>query len=268
VPELAEVYFYAHRWEVGLQQKILAVQTHPTARVFRGMKAARMAKLLRGNSLIHLETHGKQILLRFSPATLVGLHLGMTGELRVEPATFVPGRHDHLVLRQPKQCLVFRDPRMFGRIRFHQGDTPVSWWHGLPPGLLTPEFDLPRLTSILQRRQRAPLKALLLNQAYFLGLGNWMVDEILWRARLSPEKSANQLEARQMPALHKEIRWVANRAMKTIGQTLADPPATWLFPHRWRKGGNCPRCDHALSRQEIGGRTTCWCPQCQPIHGH
>jgi formamidopyrimidine-DNA glycosylase len=59
------------------------------------------------------------------------------------------------------------------------------------------------------------------------------------------------------------VRRVARLAIDTIDDRW-EYPKTWLFAHRWEPGGRCPRCATALGRDTIGGRTTCWCPRCQP----
>lgn len=98
-----------------------------------------------------------------------------------------------------------------------------------------------------------------------------MADEILWRARLAPQRAAGSLDAAAQRTLHRECRQVARQALRTIagvGSRLppdlnVNIPATWLFNHRWEKGGDCPRCHAPLRHATIGGRTSCWCPQCQ-----
>jgi formamidopyrimidine-DNA glycosylase len=264
MPELAEVFYYAHRWETGLRQKIVQVDCHPSARIYRAIPAEVMAESLVGQQLRQIETRGKQMRFLFSGAIQLGLHLGMTGELRTEAADYVAAKADHLVLRQKKQSLVFRDPRMFGCLRWHVGKEEALWWQKLPPEIGSPEFTLEVVADFLRRRGKAPLKAVLLMQEKFSGVGNWMADEILWRARLSPARRSGNLTPAEVKAVWKETRWVAQKALATIGRTCEDPPASWLFPHRWKGGGVCPRCQSDLSRKEIGGRTTCWCARCQP----
>src|SRR5437588_764248 len=102
-------------------------------------------------------------------------------------------------------------------------------------------------------------------QECFPGIGNWMADEILWRARIHPKIAAGKLNAARRVSLFREIRFVCREAMRIIGHDFSDPPKSWLFPHRWEKGGDCPRCKNSLRHATIGGRTACWCPTCQPI---
>jgi formamidopyrimidine-DNA glycosylase len=264
MPELAEVEFHRKRWSPGLGQTVGRVSLHPDKRVLRGVRADELADRLAGSRLAESFAHGKQMLFRFAGGGWLGVHLGMTGELRTEPWDFTPGKHDHLVLHQARRSLVFADPRLFGRILFQAGEAAPEWWTSLPPGLLAPEFTVERVDGILRRRAKAPIKAVLLMQPFFPGIGNWMADEILWRIRVAPQTPAGQLAGTNAAALRREIQWVAAAALATIGETYADPPATWLFPHRWRDGGHCPRCGGRLGREEVGGRTTAWCPECQP----
>jgi formamidopyrimidine-DNA glycosylase len=209
------------------------------------------------------ETQGKQIMFRFSKNAWLGVHLGMTGKLRVERPHFAPGKHDHMVLVQKRQALVFTDPRMFGRVRFHRGKIPPTWWSALPPAVTARAFTVRRLREILQRRARTPLKGLLLMQEFFPGIGNWMADEILWQARLDPLVAAGALREKQRRILWRTIRAVSRAALKTIGVDWGDPPENWLFHQRWKKAGVCPRHDTELNHATIGGRTTVWCPRCQ-----
>jgi formamidopyrimidine-DNA glycosylase len=154
---------------------------------------------------------------------------------------------------------------MFGQVRFTRGGTAPEWWTRIPPALTSDAFGLAELTAFLQQRRRAPIKAVLLMQERFPGIGNWMADEILWRAAIHPRQPAGSLSAAEQRTLYREVRWVCRRALETIGETFDDPPRSWLFPHRWRDGGVCPRTRTPLSRDTIGGRTTCWSPARQRL---
>jgi formamidopyrimidine-DNA glycosylase len=263
MPELAEVEYYRRQWDVGLGRRIARVSLHRGKRLFRGSAPEEIERALTGAKLLGSEAHGKQMLLRFSRDAWLGVHLGMTGELRVESAGFVPGKHDHLVLHQRGRSLVFSDARMFGRVRFHRGKEAPRWWSSLPPAVTSRAFTIGHLRGILQRRARVPLKALLLMQEFFPGVGNWMADEILWRLRLHPRTPGAALDAAQQRALWTETRQVCRVALRTIGVDWGDPPRDWLIHVRWKKTGRCPRHRIVLERATIGGRTTAWCARCQ-----
>jgi formamidopyrimidine-DNA glycosylase len=263
MPELAEVAWFARQWEPGLGAPVTAVQCRATARVFRDAGVRDLRRQLTGRPLTAISTHGKQMLFTFGDVFL-GVHLGMTGELLVESASHRPGRHDHLVLRQSGRSLVFRDPRMFGRVRFEPGPAAPSWWTSLPPAVLSPSFTRQLTISAARRRRGSPLKAFLLDQEVFPGVGNWMADEILWRCLLDPATKVGTLHYNEIITIHLATRRLCRQALKLIGENWGDPPPSWLFPHRWKNGGRCPRDGTELRRAQIGGRTTAWCPQCQP----
>ncbi len=265
MPELAEVEHSRRQWNPGLGEPIREVLiARPNLRIFRETNTQILTQMLPGQVFIQSESRGKQMLFQFSGDFWLGIHLGMNGELRHEiPSTYEPRKHDHLVLRQDQHLLVFEDKRFFGRIRLHQGDMPPTWWTSLAPGVLTRQFTLAATAKFLQRRRRTPLKAVLLMQEHFPGIGNWMADEILWRAGVHPSTLAGSLDDAQVRTLWDQVRWVSRTAIRIINDEWTYPP-TWLFAHRWEAGGKCPRCRAALDRATVGGRTTCWCPGCQP----
>ncbi len=207
---------------------------HEKKRIFRGIDAKQFTAALTGAVIEQSEARGKQMLFvarkrGAKSRSWLGLHLGMTGKLRIERPDFAPAKHDHLVLRQAKQALVFQDARLFGRVLFAESPTAPKWWAKLPPDLLSAAFTVKDLEIFLKRRGRAPIKAVLLMQERFPGIGNWMADEILWRAAIHPKQPAGSLDARDIKTLYREIRWVCREALRIIGDKWDDPPDSWLF---------------------------------------
>ena len=263
MPELAEVEYYRKQWDAGLRRKIGRVAVHAGKRLFRDADARRFAKKLTGATLLGSEARAKQMLFRFSRDLWLGVHLGMTGKLRAEPPDFAPGKHDHLVLFQKQQALVLTDARMFGRVQFHEGRTAPAWWTKLPPAVISPEFTVELVAAFVKRRARLAAKAALLVQSAFPGVGNWMADEILWRARIDPRVLCGKLSMPRVAALWRETREVCAVALATVAVDFSDPPEDWFYHQRWTSGGHCPRDGLPLKTATIGGRTTRWCPRCQ-----
>jgi formamidopyrimidine-DNA glycosylase len=267
MPELAEVEYFRKQWDDGVGQKVQEAMIHHGKRVFRGTDTHAMAEALKGAKLVGSEAQGKQMLFHFSGGAWVGIHLGMSGVLRCEQRNgkrrqFEPGKHDHLALVQARRVLVFHDPRMFGRIRFHEGRLKPEWWTTLPPAVTDEAFTQAHLDSLLRGR-RAPIKAVLLDQAAFPGVGNWMADEILWQSELHPARAAESLTKAERQGLRSKARFVCRTSMKTIGIDWGDPPKGWLIHVRWKAGGYCPKHGIELKRGTIAGRTTAWCERCQ-----
>lgn len=278
MPELAEVEYYRRRWDPGIGGRVVRVRTHPRARIFREVPAAAVRRALGDREFLGSEAHGKQMIFSFGGGLWLGLHLGMSGELAFQPfdggeggTGCDPEKHEHLVLDLDGEGaggpgrLVFRDPRMFGKITLDRcdDDRPPLWWRDLPPGILASGFTCERLDAFLDRFPRTPLKTLLLDQRGFPGVGNWMADEICWRLGVAPRRTAPELNREQREKLRRVVRQVCRSALDVIAEDWGTPPDSWLFPHRWEDGGHCPRCGRELSRGKLRGRTTCWCEGCQ-----
>jgi len=263
MPELAEVEYYRRQWNPGLGARVRGVKLHAGARVFRGTDALQLCQALPGSVMSGSAASGKRMLFRFSNQCWLGVHLGMTGKLGVGGPGHSPAKHDHLVIECPSLSLIFNDPRQFGRIQFHLGANEPPWWHADGPDLSSRAFNVNWVQAFLKRHPGLPLKAALLQQSGFPGVGNWMADEILWRAGLSPLRSARNLNEKEVRELWLKIRFVCRQALKTVARDFSDPPRTWLYHQRWGRGGVCPRHKGPLLRDTVGGRTTAWCGECQ-----
>lgn len=264
MPELAEVDFYRKQWDCGLGEKIAAVKLHAGKRVFRGTDTDEMLRRLPGAVLVSSESSGKKMLFRFSGHIWLGLHLGMTGKLTVSGPGHEPASHDHLVLFQTGRALVFNDARQFGRAQFHQGEGAPDWWADLPPDIGSDAFTHEVMALFLAHHPKMPIKAALLLQDGFPGVGNWMADEILWRSHLPPQARVGDLSGEETKRLWRELRFVCRVAMKKVAKDFSDPPAGWLFHERWSRQGFCPVHKTPLPKATVGGRTSVWCPECQP----
>jgi len=264
MPELAEVEYFRKQWNAGIGEKIIAVKLHSRKRIFRGTDPRSLVRHLTGRKLLRSVARGKQMLFEFSGANWLGIHLGMSGKLRTEPGNFLAQKHDHLVLEQAGRTLVFRDARQFGRVRFHHGTVEPEWWRFAGPELIARGFNQGFLDDFLRRHGRAAIKAVLLLQNGFPGIGNWMADEILWRARIRPSLRTGKLTVAQRSALLEATRRVSRESLRIIAHDLSEPPKSWLIHQRWKRNGLCPRDKTPLRYTKIAGRTTAWCAKCQP----
>jgi formamidopyrimidine-DNA glycosylase len=203
------------------------------------------------------------MLFKFSGGLWLGIHLGMTGKIHVESANYRPAKHDHLVLFQHERALVFTDSRQFGRVRFYHHANEPDWWKSDAPEIISSEFDQKFLDHFLDRHRKAPIKAVLLIQHGFPGIGNWMADEILWRAKVLPSKRTGKLTERERAAIFHATKFVVRRSLKTLGKDFSDPPRNWLIHQKWKRDGICPKHRTPLRHATVAGRTTAWCTRCQ-----
>jgi formamidopyrimidine-DNA glycosylase len=275
MPELAEVEWFRKQWDAARGAEIVDLSLHARNRVFRGSDVRDLRQRLIGAKLLSSHARGKRMLFKFSgdnPETIgaresirswLGVHLGMTGKIRVESANYRPGKHDHLVVHQRERVLVFTDSRQFGRLRFHHGTDEPDWWKSETPEINSREFDQKFIDQFLDRHRKAPIKAILLMQNGFPGIGNWMADEILWRAKVLPSKRTRKLSAHERTAIFRATKFVARRSLETLGKDFSDPPRNWLIHQKWKRAGVCPIHLTPLRHATVAGRTTAWCRRCQ-----
>ena len=248
------------------------------ARASRLLRSApsprRLARELPGRTIRRLRRRGKYLLLGLDDGRELLVHLGMTGRLVLEAPARPEGQHLHLALRLTglDRELRFYDPRRFGRVA-------LGWPRELAAGcglgrlgvepLATPERELARLLA----SQRKRLKAMLLDQSPVAGIGNIYADEALWRARLHPNRVAAALAPSEALRLARAIRSVLREAIRQRGSSVADyvdgsgQPGRFQDSHcvYGREGRSCPRCGAAVVREQIAGRSTHFCPRCQPL---
>jgi formamidopyrimidine-DNA glycosylase len=121
------------------------------------------------------------------------------------------------------------------------------------------DVDRALLGALLERR-RGGVKAALMDQRLLAGLGNELVDDILWRAGLHPRARIDQLDEAAIDALQAAIDDVLGQAVPRGGT----PSEGWLRSQRGEPDPRCPRCGSPLRRATVAGRTTYWCPSHQP----
>jgi formamidopyrimidine-DNA glycosylase len=108
--------------------------------------------------------------------------------------------------------------------------------------------------------RRRSLKSALMDQTVIAGLGNLLVDEIAWRARVRPGTALQRLGPERRDRLYDCMTAVLR---DSIPHGRIPPEPDWLTGARDDRPGACPRCGTTLRRATIAGRTTCWCPACQ-----
>ncbi|GAA5967723.1 hypothetical protein JCM21900_004046 [Sporobolomyces salmonicolor] len=270
MPELPEVEAARRRLEkVALGKQIKrSVVTEDDPIVFSGCTHATFATAIEGKTVKSVKRLGKNFYLVLSSSPHVLCHFGMSGmaHVRGEPSPVyrVPrSKSDGQDEWPPKymKCVIefvdpstgrgegeegevtgewaFCDARRLGRIKLveaAEGEIekvePLSLL-GADPFLNMPALD--QLSAALGKRN-APIKAVLLDQnGPLCGLGNYMVDEILYQAAIHPSYPSSALSPAQLATLHAQIRTVTVTAVDADADA-SKFPESWLFHHRWGKG--------------------------------
>ncbi|GAB3986754.1 formamidopyrimidine-DNA glycosylase [Spirosoma daeguense] len=227
-----------------------------------------LVNTLAGLQFTGTERVGKNLfVLTDDPDVIVHMHFGMTGDLEYYHASLNRPRFARIVFEFASGFnLGFLCPRKFERIGLIDNiDTFLQRKKIGSDGLA---ITLPELTKNI-RRKKALIKPVLLDQSVVAGLGNWIVDEVLFHAYIHPEQRADTLTDEQLSQLHSAIRLVLETAIR-YEATYRDFPASFLIHVReWDDSPYddveahkfCPRCNTYIERSVVGGRTTFFCPK-------
>lgn len=213
----------------------------------------------------------KYLLIELESGTLL-LHLGMSGSLRVLPASTPRIAHDHFdIVLDSGHSLRFNDPRRFGSLHY---TTEAIDHHPLlkrlAPEPFDERFDADYLWRVTRRRSVA-IKQLIMNSSLVVGVGNIYASEALFRARIRPRRQARSLSQSEAAKLVRAIRTVLSLAIRTGGTTLRDYVGADGNPGYFRQklyvyertGKPCRRCRTPIRQITQGQRSTYYCPKCQ-----
>jgi formamidopyrimidine-DNA glycosylase len=257
VPELPDVEHYRrfladHAVRAVVQRVIV---TDPG--ILRNADAATLDEALRGHRFEEPERRGKWLIAWTSgPAVL--LHFGMTGDLLWADNEVGRHRHDRVIFELDRGELRYRNMRKLGGLWLAHGPEDAQRiLSRLGPDAL--KLDRRAFGELLDRR-RGGVKAALMDQSLLAGVGNLLADEALWRARIHPALRVQELSEEERGRLFTGLRRTIGAGIDELDGGLR---SRWMLV-RGNPGARCPRCRSPLERTVIGGRTTYFCPRCQP----
>ena len=229
-----------------------------------------ISDVLPGQRVDGIRRRAKYLLLDTAAGSAL-LHLGMSGSLRVLPASTPVRAHDHVDIGiGTRRVLRFNDPRRFGCLLWQAPGTTHPLLAGLGPEPLSGDFDGDGLFA-RSRGRRAPVKTFLMDQSVVVGVGNIYAAEALFIAGISPLRAAGSITRRRYQALADAVKAILVHAIERGGTTLRDfispDGAPGYFEQEllaYGRGGlPCPRCERVLKQAMIGQRASVWCTHCQ-----
>jgi formamidopyrimidine-DNA glycosylase len=274
MPELPEVESVRRQLEPALVGRSFEHVTIDDPRLVRPYDPAEVAAELVGECVAAVERRGKYLIVRFESGRVLLIHLRMTGSLLHAPGGSLPDDpHRRAVVKlDDGSDVAYRDVRRFGTwLLLEPGEAGPYLGARVGDEPLDALFTAARLGERLAGR-RTSLKAALLDQRTLAGMGNIYVDEALWRARLNPLRPAAGLDRAELRRLHRAIRSALEQGLARQGSTLRD----YRLPNGgggsmqdefrvYGRGGEpCDRCGTPIARTHVAGRTTWFCPTCQP----
>lgn len=261
MPELPDVENYRrYLARHALKQRIAGIYVGDKRALRTPVSSLRRS--LKGHAFKRTRRHGKHLLVEVDGGWLT-MHFGMTGYLAYfgddkEPA------HVRVRFDFTNGChLGFVDARLLGRVGFTRRVDEFIAKRKLGPDALSisaKEFDA-RL-----RDRRGGLKAALMDQSVVAGIGNLYADEILFQAKLHPLSAVPRLSHAERRRIHRIMGDVLRTAIKSVAGSeglFKRLPKRYLIADR-RTDATCPRCAGKIRAITAAGRSTYFCPRCQP----
>jgi formamidopyrimidine-DNA glycosylase len=290
VPELPEVEVVRRGVQTHAVGRSLvrAVVHHPRSVRRHLAGAADLESRLAGRSLVAARRRGKYLWFDLdgepAPDEALVLHLGMSGQVLVQPAGQAPPGHPHLrvelLFADGGPDLWFLDQRTFGGLALEplvpvvagaDETVPASVAH-IARDPLDPAYDQAAVVQAL-RHKNTGLKRALLDQTLVSGIGNIYADEALWRARLHGARSTRTL---RRPEAHRVLDAAAEVMREALGQGGTSFDALYVnvngesgyfdrsLAAYGQAGEPCPRCGTPIRRDAFMNRSSYSCPHCQP----
>jgi formamidopyrimidine-DNA glycosylase len=237
----------------------------------------KLASILQDQQVHSIERRGKYLLMELDTGYLL-LHLGMTGTLRVLPASDALKTHDRVTLEFGKFSLRLHDPRKFGAVLWHANSKGPIEEYALLKKLGTepfsPEFagDLGgHILYACSRGRSIAVKQFLLAGQAVVGVGNIYCSESLFEAKIHPAKAAGKLTRPECMRLASAVRLILKKAIAAGGSSLKDfvnsegDPGHFMVQTKVydRKDLPCKVCKIPIKQIVQGQRSTYFCPQCQ-----
>jgi formamidopyrimidine-DNA glycosylase len=274
MPELPEVETVARGLrEVLPGRRVLSVRLGKTDFID---DPAALEQDLPGGTFARIRRLGKYLLLDLEPRKTPAeessllIHLGMTGKISVCPPETPVELHTHVFLAlDDGRELRYNDVRRFGRMALLANGAHERVLGAL--GVEPLEVSEAEFRARIQAR-KSRIKAVLLNQSVLRGIGNIYADESLWRAKIHPEKVGARLQDDELRRLHRAVQHILREAIRLRGSSISDyvdlDGGRGEFQQKHRAyqhdGKKCFRCSTIIRRIIVAGRSTHFCPQCQP----
>lgn len=278
MPEVGECYSIAKK----LQEHVGQIKEITTSKKFSKyiLKGKNKPSLLANSKILKIKPYGKSIWFygeTKSEKFIITSQLGMTGSWFINDAMEKRG-HVHLRILINKTWLNYSDPRMFGKMyiytgkSFDQMEPEIIKKHkwGIDPIISSESEILFQLLKLGKSNQ--VIKVKLLEQNLIFGIGNYLASEILYDAKISPNKKCSNLNKNEFQSIAKSMKKWVMLAKENNGFSFAGgyimPDGSWGNLAKYikvyqKEDQPCEVCKNKITKSFISGRATFYCKKCQ-----
>ncbi|CYX84954.1 formamidopyrimidine-DNA glycosylase [Streptococcus suis] len=228
-----------------------------------------------GQEILDVDRRGKYLLIYLTDHVLIS-HLRMEGKYNFFADQVPANKHFHAFFTFiDGSTLIYQDVRKFGTELLGKADVDAYFIsRKIGPEPTEEDFDLEEFAKKLAKSKK-PIKSHLLDQSLVAGLGNIYVDEVLFKAKVHPAQTSNQLSTDQVADLRQATIEVLQLGIEKGGSTIRtyknalgmDGTMQDYLQVYGKTGQACPRCQTEIVKIQLGGRGTHFCPKCQVKHG-
>lgn len=220
---------------------------------------------------------GKYILIPTNKENILLIHLGMSGQIKIQNKKYEKTKHDHINIVVKTECdltynITYNDPRRFGFIDLFKKKNIHKHFllNKLGVEALGRELTVSNLKPLFINRKKS-IKNTLIDQTVIAGIGNIYASEILYKAKIHPFRSTNSLSETDLESIIKACRFILKKAIKLGGTTIknhAQPDGKLgYFKQKLkvygREGKKCFSCKNKILNNSIANRSTYYCDYCQ-----
>lgn len=280
MPELPEVEAARRAIEEHcIGKKIVKSIIADDNKVIDGVSASDFEASVLGKTILSAHRKGKNLWLRLDSPPFPSFQFGMTGAIYIKGVAVTqykrsavkdtdewPSKYSKFFVELDDGLeLSFTDKRRFAKVRLLNDPTSVPPISELGPDALLEPMTVDEFTDSLSKK-KITIKALLLDQSYISGIGNWVADEVLYQAKIHPLQTAVSLSKESCATLLKCIKEVIEKALE-VGADSSQFPSNWIFHSREKKPGKAFVDGKKIDFITAGGRTTAYVPELQKLNG-
>ncbi|MEK7482647.1 MAG: DNA-formamidopyrimidine glycosylase family protein [Patescibacteria group bacterium] len=222
-----------------------------------------IGKQWQGRKIVNIRRRAKLLLIDFSDKSSLVFHLKLTGQLLFNG---VPGKYTRAVFNfDDGSNLVFNDARKFGWSKHIQNSQAIE----KPFGIDALEITLTELKAVFVKKKRTKIKTVLMDQKQLAGIGNIYSDEILFSAKVRPDRLAGTINSQETSKILASVKAILKKAIERRGSSIEyyldalGQKGDFVSLHRIYHKKQCGKCGGRVERLKINGRTAHYCPKCQ-----